>query len=386
MLTRKLTKVCVATLVSLAATLAVGCTDVGDNTANPGDDAGNGIDATSAGDATQASDDGGGDDGGQPATGSGPDATPGSTSDDGASPGEPDDTGVPNVEDSGATEAGTPEEEEAGMDAATVDAGGLDATIEAGPIDAGVVEAGAAEAGTVDAGLHDAGEDATVVEAGTPDAGTPDTGAGGGHDAGIVPCTAMGQTGCVKCPANTADNGVCTPTEALIVEHDIAKGYLDSTGQLLPFQMGIPVVQGSCYSCLNANACLDDNVSDTGNECSDTGDLAGQAAGSGVQLCLDTLSCILSTDCQGAGGTAGTSAAAPNINLCYCGGNNAGSVCKTAGAAVNGLCVAKEVAGFGYAQSDNTDILNDYVNLALPSGEANAIFACGVSNKCTLCQ
>jgi hypothetical protein len=282
-------------------------------------------------------------------------------------------------------EAATPEE--AGSpDAATVDAGGLDATIEAGPVDAGTLDAGAAEAGTLDAGFHDAGQDATVVDAGTPDTGAPDTGAGGGHDAGVVPCTAVGQTGCVKCPANTADNGVCTPTEALIVEHDIAKGNLDSTGQLLPFQMGIPVVEGSCYSCLNAKGCLDDNASDVGNECADTGDLTGQAAGSGVQLCLDTLSCILSTDCQGTGGTAGTSATAANVNLCYCGGNNAGSVCKTAGAAVDGLCVAKEVAGFGYPQSDNTDILNNYGLQTVPSGEANEIFICGVSNKCTLCQ
>ena len=55
----------------------------------------------------------------------------------------------------------------------------------------------------------------------------------------------------------------------------------------------------------------------------------GAEAGQGPALCSAVLDCILSKDCQGAGGISGTSAVAAqeNVNLCYCGGNNAGSVC-----------------------------------------------------------
>jgi hypothetical protein len=195
------------------------------------------------------------------------------------------------------------------------------------------------------------------------------------------PADSTGNANCVQCPGSAANNGTCTATEALIVQSDIAKHNVQASGQL-------NTGTASCYSCLNSKGCLDDNNSDTGNECADTGDLAGGAPGSGVNLCLSTLSCIFSTDCQGAGGITGTSATASqeNVNLCYCGGNNAGSVCKTAGAGVNGPCVTQEVAGFGFAQSDNTDILNNYGLQTLPSGSANQIFICGVSNKCTICN
>jgi hypothetical protein len=227
----------------------------------------------------------------------------------------------------------------------------------------------------------------------------PDTGGGGAP----VPCTQLvggtpadstGKTGCVQCPDNAAANGVCTATEALLVARDIAQGNINATThQLNPYTaspgMNSLAAQGSCYACLNNKSCLDDNNGDTGQECADALDLPGAAAGSGVEKCLATLGCITSTDCQGAGGIAGTSdtTAQENINLCYCGGNFAGSVCKTAGAAVNGLCVAQEVAGFGFAQSDNADILNNFGSIpTYPSGVANEIFTCGAAQKCTICE
>jgi hypothetical protein len=237
--------------------------------------------------------------------------------------------------------------------------------------------------GTVDAAVDSGStgtEDAAVDSGST---GTVDAGADTGTSSGpptpctTAPCAASGANS-VQCPGSATNDGVCTATEAVIVANDIKKGNVQA-GQLL-------TGTGSCYSCLTAKGCLDDNNSDVGNECADTGDLAGGAPGSGVALCLSTLSCIFTTDCQGPGGVTGTSAPAPNVNLCYCGGNNAGSVCKTAGAGVNGLCVAQEVAGFGFPQSDNTDILNNYGLQSLPSGSANQIFICGVSNKCTICQ
>jgi hypothetical protein len=220
---------------------------------------------------------------------------------------------------------------------------------------------------------------------------TPPIDGGPVKDAGVTtactqivggkPADSTGNTSCVQCPGSAASDGTCTATEALIVARDVAQGNVQASGQLL-------TGTASCYSCLNLKACLDDNAQDTGNECADTPDLAGGAPGSGVTQCLATLGCILGSDCQGAGGIAGTSATSSqeNVQLCYCGGNNAGSLCSTAGTATNGLCVTKEAAGFGVAFSDNKDILANYGSQVFPSGSANAIFQCAASNHCTICQ
>jgi hypothetical protein len=192
------------------------------------------------------------------------------------------------------------------------------------------------------------------------------------------PCATTGPNS-VKCTSNAAGTGVCTPTEAAIVARDIAQGNL-TAGQL-------KTGTGSCYECLNAKSCLDDNTGDVGLECADSPDLGGGTAGSGVTLCLSTLNCIITNDCQGAGGITGTSAIASqeDISLCYCGGNNAGNACQTSGTATNGLCVTQESAGFGFAFSDNKDILQNFGGSSFPSGVANAIFQCAKSNKCTAC-
>jgi len=204
---------------------------------------------------------------------------------------------------------------------------------------------------------------------------------------------AKGVANCVKCPNNAAANGVCTATEALLVARDIAQGNINTTtNQLVPYtgtaSNNTLAAQGSCYACLNAKSCLDDNAGDTLQECADAQDLAGAAAGSGVGQCLATLGCITATDCQGAGGLSGSDTTAQeNVNLCYCGGNFVGSACKTAGAAVDGLCVTQEVAGFGFPQSDNADILANFSAIpTFPSGLANALFSCGSAQHCTICQ
>jgi hypothetical protein len=199
-----------------------------------------------------------------------------------------------------------------------------------------------------------------------------------------APCASTGPNS-VQCPGSAANNGVCTATEAAIVAKDIAKGNL-TAGQLKPYVSAAN--NGSCYTCLNAKSCLDDNQMDVGSECADAPDLSGGAAGSGVTQCLSTFNCILNDDCQGAGGIAGTTAttAQENVNLCYCGGNNAGSACNTSGAATNGLCVTQEAAGFGFAFTDNMDILQNFGAKTFPSGIANHIFQCAASQKCTICQ
>jgi hypothetical protein len=378
------------TLMSLAGAISLaGCTDVGDSSSGEGtSDAGSSLDATNPVDA-QTSDDATADDStSEAAAATGAEAE----SDDGASPGEPEDSGAtqpPPPEDSGA-----PEGEEAGGPDASPEAGtsGPDSSVadtgapDAGPADSGTQEGGALDSGVADAGTVDAGHDAGLIEdSGVADAGGVDAGSTGGHDAGaLVPCTTPNQTGCVQC-VGSLNSPTCTATEALIVETDIARGNVTSAGQLKP---NTATEQGSCYTCLNAKACLDDDEMDTGLECADAVDLAGTAAGSGVTQCLATLACILTSDCQGPGGIAGTSAVASqeSLQLCYCGGNNPGSVCSTAGSATNGLCVTQEAAGFGFPYTDNKDILANYELATYPSGVANLILACGASNHCTICE
>jgi hypothetical protein len=251
--------------------------------------------------------------------------------------------------------------------------------------------------GEVDSGAEDAGPglDASVADTSAP---VPDASFDGGVDAAqeaassgpptpctTAPCAASGANS-VQCPGSATNDGVCTATEAAIVAHDIAQGNLDATGQLKAYVSAAN--NGSCYTCLNTKSCLDDNQMDVGSECADTPDLSGGAAGSGVTLCLATLGCILNDDCQGAGGIAGTTATAAqeNVNLCYCGGNNAGSACNTSGAATNGACVTQEAAGFGFPFTDNMDILQNFGAKTFPSGIANHIFQCAASQKCTICK
>jgi hypothetical protein len=196
-----------------------------------------------------------------------------------------------------------------------------------------------------------------------------------------APCAASGPNS-VQCPNSPTSDGVCTPTEATIATKDINAGNLTG-GQLNAFVNTTTTAgQGSCYTCLNAKACLDDNAMDTGNECADSPATAG-----GPSACLTTLNCIISNDCQGIGGIAGTAdtTSQENVNLCYCGGANPGSACSASGLVPAGLCDAQEAAGLGFPLSDNTDILLNFGSKTLPSGIANHIFQCAVSNKCTLC-
>jgi hypothetical protein len=235
----------------------------------------------------------------------------------------------------------------------------------------------------------DSGAD-TGTGTGTPDA-SPDTGTTATNGTactqfvGGVLADSTGNTHCIQCPASPTGDGLCTAMEAQLVGFDIAKGNITAANQLKAFVSASN--QGSCYSCLNTKSCLDDNSGDSVQECGDAPDLSGNAAGSGVTQCLATLSCILSTDCQGAGGLSGSDTVSQeNPALCYCGGDNPGSLCTTAGAAVDGKCVDTEVAGFGFAKSDNADILNDYGSNSLPSGLANQIFICGFAQGCSICR
>jgi hypothetical protein len=357
-------------LLALAVALPVGCNDVGDNTGTMAANDG-GVDATASGE--------GGDDGAATADSPADTSSPVDATQDSVQ-GSGEDTGAPEAgpEAEAPETGGEPEAEapETGAEAEAPETG---------------VEAAAPEAGPPEAGTPEAGPD-TGSETGTPDAGS-ETGGGNTMTAcTTTPCAASGSNS-VQCPGTTND-GVCTATEAAIVARDIAQGNLVA-GQLAPFTSTLTTAdQGSCYACLNYKSCLDDNNGDTGNECADAPDLTGQgggtagATGQGPALCTAVLDCILSSDCQGAGGIAGTSAtvAQENANLCYCGGNNAGSVCSAAGTVQNGPCVTQEAAGSGFAQSDSKDILANFGSNLYPYGIANHIFQCARSQKCTICE
>ncbi len=378
----------ITALIAIAASVPIGCTDVGDNSASSGGlDSGGAQDSTTGGDVENAADGeeassvsmadaNQGSDGSTPVT-----APPPEDEDAAVADSEPQDAGAQTgpQREAGVADEGAP-------DASSPDAGTSDSGSGAGSPDSEVSDTGTPDAGVIDTGAPDAG---ALVDSGTPDSGTPADSAGGSPTACTsAPCAASGPNS-VQCPNNTAGNGVCTPTEALIVARDIAQGNLTAAGQLKPSSgTGPSFVQGSCYTCLNFKDCLDGNGGDTGNECGDSPDLSTGAVGSGVGQCIATLTCILNTDCQGAGGIAGTSAVAAQetVGLCYCGGNNPGSTCLTAGTNTNGLCVTQEAAGFGFAFSDNTDIVPNLTSQSFPSGEANEIFGCAKSNKCTICE
>jgi hypothetical protein len=188
----------------------------------------------------------------------------------------------------------------------------------------------------------------------------------------LVPCTAVGQTGCVQCQGNAANNGVCTPTEAALVQHDINLHIATAAG---------PDPAAGCYSCLNSKHILDDNVGDTGNECEDT-----LASGTAAQ-CQAVLSCILGTGT----GTAGSSCAGSVVNNCYCGPAAAGSACSTAGlpgtgaGSVNGACDTQIVAGLPSTDNNSTKVLQDLENQSDATGIATSIFQGAISNHCGAC-
>jgi hypothetical protein len=86
-------------------------------------------------------------------------------------------------------------------------------------------------------------------------------------------------------------NGLCTPTEAAFVQHDIDKKVATAPGN---------DPASSCYACLYNNGCIDDtHFNDFNLECGDPTITTGTAA-----QCLAIVDCILGSSCaaQGLGG------------------------------------------------------------------------------------
>ena len=303
----------IASLIAGSASTPLACVDVGDSTATPGHDSGVAMDGTLRADVSAEA----------------------------------------RADAIGARDARADADARSGADAVT-DSGAPDTPAQDTSHEASLD-------GGVDA--RDATVDSRDGAADAPADGPGDSGA----DGGTSPCTTAGQIACVPCEGNAS--GVCSPTEALFVEHDIAAG-------LATVDAGDSTY--GCYSCLYNFGCLDDTVfGDTGHECGDvTGPVDGGGGGlSDSTLCLDTARCILSTSCiDGAG-----------VSTCYCGVANEGSACASAGGAVDGLCLTQEVDGLGFPASDNKDILSDFTTTSLPTGMANVIFQCASANSCSAC-
>ncbi len=231
----------------------------------------------------------------------------------------------------------------------------------------------------MDTGTADTGADTGSPDTGV-DTGTPDTGADTGADAGpLAPCTSAGQANCVKCQGSTG--GVCTPTEALIVQHDIAKNGVSAAGN---------DSASSCYTCLFNNGCIDDSQGDVQHECEDS----TVAHGTAVQ-CQNVVSCIfgsdsLSTDTLATGTTAqgysSGNCSSVATYVCYCGTASLTGSCGGTSSAANGNCSSAIAAGSGFPVSDGTDNLGHFApDTTYASGMATQIFKCAVNNSCSTC-
>jgi hypothetical protein len=335
-------------LVAAAAGTVIatpGCTDVGDSSAVPG-----------LGGATLVDDDAGlGESGAEGAPSASEDAPAASENDDAPAAVGPDD--------SGAVDSAAPVA--ASEDAGGFDAGIFDATV---PDDASLEDAGVADTGAPDATIADSGADAGTADAGFDAGPVLDSGTDAAGGA-LAPCTRAGQSNCVQCQYNNGASGtfpnadqVCTPTEAALVQHDIASGLATTAGA---------DPNGSCYQCAALSGCLDDSeFADKGHECEDLAGSTSQAQ------CEATLTCILGSSCGSAA-----------LSACYCGTAPVSGSCAAVGSsnAASGACVAAEATGLGFTSNDGLDILKNFTSTTLPAGVANNIFQCATSNDCTTC-
>jgi hypothetical protein len=325
--------------LAIAAAPSSGCSDAGDSSAVPG-----------------------------------PEGGPDSTLDSGVGPG--DDTSTPGDDTSSGDDTSVPgndtgTENDSGVDAAdsTVeDTGtGMDSTV---PADTGTGhDTGTEMDSSVDTGsgmdsMAEAAQDSEADSAADTGMGK-DASEGGGS---LVPCTTAGQTNCVQC--NGWSDGVCTPTEAIVVQFDIDHGHVTAPGPE-PFNPQSGFTMNPCYTCLLNQACLDDTVfADMGWECGDpltTGTTAE---------CLTTLNCLMTTKC-----------AAEAVSTCFCGTAPVAGTCQGNPAAgpINGACASQIAAGIGFAETDGTDITKNLTDLTRASGKADRILQCAQSNKCMYC-
>lgn len=199
----------------------------------------------------------------------------------------------------------------------------------------------------------------------------------------LLPCTSAAQVAagqCVQCGGSTG--GVCTATEAILVQRDINHGVVTTATTLAPSATDSPTT--SCYACVVSNGGLDDAffTLDTGHECADVTGSATLNGITGTAACLATLQCIVTQACD----------TADPPSQCFC-GTAAGTACLTAGAA-NGPCLAQEVNGLDigtftppstFTEGDPTATQKAYTSTTLGSGQANTLMGFAQKNCPTQC-
>ncbi|MGA7122265.1 MAG: hypothetical protein WBY94_19335, partial [Polyangiaceae bacterium] len=421
-----------AAVLVLWSSSIVGCSDVGDSSAVPGqggggDDAAagtpvgeSGVPNQSSGEAASEAAPANAPDAGAPEVGSTvsdsggadsshPDSTVSATMDSG-SPGTttPETGGPPPVMESGSP---SPQPEASVPDTGTTNPGTPDAGMDAGPATS---DAGPQDAGGLDATVADTGVDAETPDTGTPDSGasdsgedtgTPDAGNDAGRDSGsdtgastdsggsptpctTAPCAASGANS-VHCAASA--NGVCTATEALIVSYDIAYNG-QGPGENLTT---------SCYTCMVVNACIDGSGASgpgpTGNGSGDvTNSECGDPNGPGVnfpfdnanvsgasmaatQRCLDALNCALNSN--GSSPNCTKSEVPHSVSNCYCGANT-GSNCLTSPASPIGVCASNIATDLG--TTDPTTVEGKFTDTTYSAGGVGlAILNCALTAPAT---
>jgi hypothetical protein len=247
---------------------------------------------------------------------------------------------------------------EAGLDGAVIDATvtgadaaadsglpGLDATTGTGgdsSMDAGR-DSGADGGPDSAGGSFEAGVDAAAD--GSPDAEAADARPDAEIDAHVVDAApdAPSDAGS-PCALNGSASGACTPTEALFAAHS-----------------------QTCVNALFNNGCLDDNVGDVGNECTDVPAGTTPSGATRNQACLTVISCTLAH-----------SSAQPVVDFGYCGTQPTSVSCQTATPGQTGPCLAQEQDG--EESTDPTTVLSRYTATTFGGGMANRIFNCAITN------
>jgi len=250
----------------------------------------------------------------------------------------------------------------------------------------GGLNVGDAGAGA-DAGELDGSADGT--DAGTADAGGETQAADANRDASAgAPTACTGPNtpaGCLPCGGNAS--GVCTLTEALVLNYDIAKNGFTTTSATTK--------AASCYYCMVASACLDSAPKNsilgiktqgrTGLECEDPLTATNVAANDPAE-CRDVLGCVLTSNhCSTS--TPAMASTDPNASVsdCYC-GTHLGSACTAPAPSggPNGACKTNEEIAIG--SKDPTIVLANFTDgTKSPGGVGNEILNCALTAACDIC-
>jgi hypothetical protein len=250
-----------------------------------------------------------------------------------------------------------------------------------------VIDAAGTDSSAVDDGGDGPSANTGDFDSSPQDSGTQETGIdAGGNDAGaVVACTGPNTpAGCLPCKGNAS--GVCTPTEAIVLNYDIAKNNFNASAPT--------TAAASCYYCLVAKACLDSAAKHSvagvttqgksGLECEDPLSATNVAANNAAQ-CRDTLACtLISNHCSTP--TAGdTMDPNDSVSNCYC-GSHLGAACTQAppSGGPNGVCKANQETDLGV--TDPTTILANFVDGSKsPGAVGNEILNCALTASCGTC-